>query len=126
MEFVSAVNCMDGRVQEPVINWMKQHYRAKFVDMVTEPGPIKILADNKNDCLVKSIKARLAISVEKHGSSVIVVVGHDDCAGNPSSKETQISQIRDSIKLISSWFNNVTIIGLWVNQDWQVEPLNFQ
>jgi len=124
MEFVSAVNCMDGRVQEPVINWMKQRYSAKFVDMITEPGPIKILADNKNDCLVESIKARLAISVEKHGSSVIAVVGHYDCAGNPSSKQTQISQIKDSIKLVSSWFNNVTIIGLWVNQDWQVELLN--
>jgi hypothetical protein len=125
MEFVSAVNCMDGRVQEPVINWMKQRYSAKFVDMITEPGPIKILSDNKNDCLVESIKARLAVSIEKHGSSVIAVVGHYDCAGNPSSKETQINQIKDSIKLISSWFKNVTIIGLWVNQDWQVELLNF-
>jgi carbonic anhydrase len=124
MEFVSAVNCMDGRVQEPVINWMKQHYGAKYVDMITNAGPIKILAENKNDCLLESIKERLSISVEKHGSSVIAVVGHYDCAGNPSSKQTQISQIKDSIKLISSWFNNTTIIGLWVNEDWQVELLD--
>lgn len=124
MEFVSAVNCMDGRVQEPVINWLKKNYGTKFVDMVTEPGPIKILSDNNNNCLVESIKARLTVSVEKHGSCVIAVVGHYDCAGNPSSKETQISQIKDSIKLISSWFNNVTIVGLWVNHNWEVELLN--
>ncbi|MGC8615787.1 MAG: hypothetical protein C0173_04935 [Desulfurella sp.] len=123
MEFVSVVNCMDGRVQEPVINWMKKKYNAEYVDMITEPGPIKILSDNSDKCLVDSIKSRLVVSVEKHGSKVIAVVGHHDCAGNPSDKQTQINQIKNSINLIKTWFNDVEIIGLWVNEKWQVEKV---
>ncbi|MGC8790723.1 MAG: carbonic anhydrase [Desulfurella sp.] len=123
MEFVSVVNCMDGRVQEPVINWMKKKYNAEYVDMITEPGPIKILSDNSDKFLVDSIKSRLVVSVEKHGSKVIAVVGHHDCAGNPSDKQTQINQIKNSINLIKTWFNDVEIIGLWVNEKWQVEKV---
>src|SRR5664279_3838322 len=29
-KFVTAINCMDGRVQEPVIAWMKNEYTAQF------------------------------------------------------------------------------------------------
>lgn len=40
-QFVTAINCMDGRVQEPVIKWMKEKYNATYVDMITEAGPNK-------------------------------------------------------------------------------------
>lgn len=112
MEFVSAVNCMDGRVQEPVIAWMKSYANAKFVDIITEPGPIKILSDNSDYYLVNSIKERLKVSIEKHHSDTITVVGHYDCAGNPVDKATQLKQIKNSMNLIKLWFENVKIIGL--------------
>jgi hypothetical protein len=31
---------MDGRVQLPVIHFMQQHTKARYVDTVTEPGPV--------------------------------------------------------------------------------------
>jgi len=39
MIFCTAVNCMDGRVQLPVINYLKERFSANYVDMITEPGP---------------------------------------------------------------------------------------
>ena len=36
MKFVTAINCMDGRVQVPVIEWLKKEYKADDVDMITE------------------------------------------------------------------------------------------
>jgi len=42
--FATAINCMDGRTQEPVITWIKKNYHVDFVDMITEPGPVKYLA----------------------------------------------------------------------------------
>jgi hypothetical protein len=46
--FVTAINCIDGRTQLPVINFAQKKYGIDYVDMVTEPGPIKILTENKN------------------------------------------------------------------------------
>jgi hypothetical protein len=72
--------------------------------MITEPGPIRILAENKDKPALESIKRRVAISTGKHGSDLTVIVGHHDCAGNPVEKETQLKQIVWSIKTVRSWF----------------------
>ena len=118
--FSTAINCMDGRVQLPVIEYMKNRYGVDYVDMVTEPGPNKILAENGNKTTIESIKRRAKISVERHNSKKIAIVGHHDCAGNPTDKETQIKQIHSSIKTVKSWGCNVQIIGLWVDENWMV------
>ncbi len=122
--FATAINCMDGRVQIPIIEYLKINYNVDYVDMITEPGPIKILSENIDNDLINSIKRRVIISVEKHNSNLIAVVGHHDCAGNPEGKETQIKQILKSIKVIKSWYANIQIIGLWVDENWKVNIIN--
>jgi hypothetical protein len=116
--FSTAINCMDGRVQIPVIKFMKEEHGVDYVDMITEPGPNKILARNEDKALIESIKKRVAISVEKHNSKLIAIVGHYDCAGNPADKETQLNHIRNSINTIESWKFNIQVIGLWVDETW--------
>ena len=123
-KFGTAINCMDGRVQLPVTDWMKKNFHLDYVDMITEPGPDKILAEGKSTA-VEGIKARATISAKAHGSKIIVIAGHDDCAGNPVEKEKHLSQIKDSIKAVRSWnlgFDKV--IGVFVNNKWEVEVLS--
>jgi hypothetical protein len=42
--FATAINCMDGRTQIPVTDYVRKKYKVEYVDMITEPGPIKVLA----------------------------------------------------------------------------------
>lgn len=63
----------------------------------------------------------MEISIRKHKSNLVVIVGHYDCAGNPKSKKDQINDIKKSIELIKSWEFNSQVIGLWVNENWEVE-----
>jgi hypothetical protein len=114
---------MDGRVQLPVIDWMKKQYGVDFVDMITEPGPNKILAENEPYNLVDSLKNRTEISVKKHTSTCIAIVGHYDCAGNSVGREKQIDQIRTSVKRIQSWGFEVPVIGLWIDDNWNVSKI---
>jgi len=122
-KFVTAINCMDGRVQLPVIDWMKKQYAADFVDMITEPGPNKILAEKNPRSCVVSIKKRVEISVLKHASKIIAITGHYDCAGNPVEKETQLHQIKNAVETIRSWSFDVLVIGLWVDEHWIVHKI---
>jgi len=46
-KFATAINCMDGRCQLPVIEWMKKRYGVEYVDMITEPGPDGVLAEGR-------------------------------------------------------------------------------
>ena len=121
-KFGTAINCMDGRMQLPIINWMKKTYGFDYIDMVTEPGPDAIMA--AGEAKIESIKARVTISVKAHGSDTILIAGHYDCAGNPVSKEEHISQTRKAVDVIKSWDLPVkTIIGVWVDHNWVVHPV---
>ena len=87
MKFCTAVTCMDGRIQLPVIEYLQKRFNTKYVDSITEPGPNLILSKQTDSYLVESILTRLKISVEKHKSVGVAIVGHHDCAGNPAKKE---------------------------------------
>ncbi|MEN6292607.1 MAG: carbonic anhydrase [Methanobacterium sp.] len=45
MTFATCLNCIDGRVQLPVINWIMKNYNVKYVDMITKAGMDGFLAD---------------------------------------------------------------------------------
>ena len=122
--FATAINCIDGRVQIPVIKWLKIKYSVDYVDMITEPGPNKILSGNRGSRIIESIKKRIEISVTNHNSKHIAIVGHYDCAGNPVEKDVQLKQIMSAIKTIESWNSDVQIIGLWVDKNWKVYQIN--
>lgn len=120
MKFCTAINCMDGRVQLPVINYLNAKYNTDYVDVVTEPGPNKVLAESSDGKLIESIFSRVKISVEKHGSRHIAIIGHHDCAGNPTDEEDQKEQTQKAIVVIKNKFQNLEVIGLWVDEDWKV------
>jgi hypothetical protein len=122
-EFGTAINCMDGRVQIPVIEWLKKQYGVDYVDMITEPGPERLLAECKDRKSIESIQKRLEISVTRHNSKLVAIAGHRDCAGNPADKETQLKQISNAVKIVESWNLEVRVIGLWVDERWEVQKV---
>jgi len=122
-KFGTAINCMDGRVQLPVINWLKEKYALDFVDMITEPGPDKILSSGKTE-QIESIKSRVIISVNAHGSDKVIIVSHHDCAGNPVSKEEHLIQLKECLKLIHSWKLPLSkVMGIWISDKWSVDEV---
>jgi carbonic anhydrase len=122
-KFGTAINCMDGRVQLPMIDWMKDNFGVDYVDMVTEPGADKVVTSCAPEALDRIIE-KVRISVEKHGSRHVVITGHDDCAGHPVSKEQHIEDIRKAMQIIKGWNLPVTIYGVWINSGWQVELID--
>ncbi len=120
-KFACAINCMDGRVQDAVKKYMQDNYSVDYVDMVTEPGPNKILADASTGSgqIIENIKKRVEISVHHHGSKVVAIIGHFGCAGNPTEKEEQIKHLQEAKKTVEGFGFSVEIVLLWVDGDWQ-------
>jgi len=121
-KFACAINCMDGRVQDAVKDFMQKNYGVDYVDMVTEPGPNKILADSSagsEQVIIKNIKKRVGISVHHHGSKVVAIVGHFGCAGNPAKKQEQIVHLKKAEQAVKGFGFPAEIILLWVDGDWK-------
>ena len=124
-KFVTAINCIDGRVQLPVIDWLKKEASVDYVDMITETGPNKILSENKELARIESIKKRVELSIERRSSKLIAIVGHFDCLGNPSKKDIQLKEIRSAIEVVKSWNLDTKIIGLWVDENFKVNQIDY-
>ncbi|MBN1124736.1 MAG: hypothetical protein JXA82_07005 [Sedimentisphaerales bacterium] len=124
MSFATVINCMDGRTQLPVIEYLKGRFGVEYVDSITEPGPIRILAEQTNQRLLDSICVRLDISVDKHKSRAVAIVAHHDCTGNPLPKKEQLEQLNKAMGYVAEHYPEVTVLGLWVDDHWQVSEIS--
>ncbi|MCF8309013.1 MAG: hypothetical protein K9I68_08400 [Bacteroidales bacterium] len=116
---------MDGRVQLPVNEFLRKRFGTKNVDTITTAGPNRILAEQAHEQVIQSLLQRIDISIGAHQSSGLAIVGHHDCAGNPVNKEEQIKHIREAIRFLKTQYPNIEIIGLWVDENWQVEEVEY-
>lgn len=125
MSFATVINCMDGRVQNCINDYVKNDTNHPFIDTITLAGPCKVIADEQKRSILENMRFRIDISVVKHGSDYIAIVGHFDCAGVPESDEAQIEYIKESARKLKSWYPNVKVEGLWVSDDLKVTPIKY-
>ncbi len=121
--FGTVINCIDGRVQEPVTAWLKQRYQLDYVDVITEAGPDKVLAAGPKEML-ESIRRKVEISVGNHGSHLVAIVGHYDCAGNPVSRTEHVAHLEKAVDVVGGWNFDVVLLALWVNEEWEIEVVS--
>jgi hypothetical protein len=114
-DFGTAISCIDGRVQQPLSDWLKLYCHVRWVDLVTEPGPDKLLAEGPAET-IEAVRQKVSFSVRMHHSEVVAVSGHHDCAGNPATTEEHLVQIRRSVEVVAGWDLPVRVVGLWVNE----------
>lgn len=138
--FATSISCMDGRIQMVLNDWIRENYRVDYVDTITAPGVDARVA--RNDDLGKIIQMA-RISVEKHGSRLIVVSGHHDCAGNPVSADEHKVHIRSAVDAIGAWEKEhglagaggdgggndddaggrIEVAGVWVGEAWAAQRI---
>jgi hypothetical protein len=120
--FATAINCIDGRAQRPVSDWLKIHAHADYIDVVTMPGPDKVLSSGASPQR-EIIREHVGVSVNAHNSAVVAVAGHHECAAFPVSRDKHIVAIRQAVTIVASWGYPVRVVGLYVNEQWLVEQV---
>lgn len=126
MGFCTAINCMDGRVQLPVIQYLMDRYQVEYIDSITEAGPIRFFDDEGDRHVFQDILDRIDISVNKHGSRIIAACSHANCAGNPAPDEVQKQQLKKAVPFLREKYPDCEVIGLWIDHEgdlWQVHEM---
>ena len=114
----TCLNCMDGRVQSPVLTWIKANYPVDFVDVITEAGMDGVLAKQEN---ISEVLRSIKVSVNLNQSTRLFLVGHYDCRGNPVDENRHREEIALAVKRLKPLWPAQEVFGLWVNDHWQVE-----
>ena len=116
-KFATAITCIDGRVQQPVADWMKLNTNVEYVDLITEPGPDKVLSE-ESTYVVDEIIRKVSFSVKYHESPVVALCGHHDCAANHADREEHFEQILEGVRVLGLWLNEWGSVELvWDSQE---------
>ncbi|HET8626959.1 MAG TPA: carbonic anhydrase [Thermomicrobiales bacterium] len=121
-DFGTAINCIDGRAQQPVADWLKLNHHVRYVDTVTAPGVDGLLAAG-DPATIETLRQYVEVSTGAHESAVIAIAGHHGCAGNPVSKDEHLADIRRSVDEVAGWGLPARVVGLWVNESWAIEEV---
>jgi carbonic anhydrase-like protein len=103
LRFAPAITCLDGRVQRPVVDYMRRTYGVDYVDLITEPGPEWALTDPTRAGIQAAIHRNARFSVEGHDAELIAVTAHDDCLGNDADSAKRLAQLRAAQQVVTGW-----------------------
>lgn len=120
-EFGTVLNCMDGRVQRKVADFLGAWFRMRHLDTITTAGTVRHLAEDTDQ--TRTLLTNLEVSVAKHGSRQIAVAAHHDCAGNPVPDDKQRKQVEVAVQRVRDIYPDAEVIGLWVGPQWIVERI---
>lgn len=120
--FGTAINCIDGRAQEPVTAWVRANAQVDYVDTVTIPGADHALTQMTLDRLAQ-IREMVAVSVNAHNSGFIAIAGHHGCAAFSADREQHEAAIRAAVDVVRGWGLPAQVVGLWINDQWQIEQV---
>ena len=121
MTFCASIHCMDGRIHEPIISYIKDNHNVKFIDFIVEAGINGILADLSDEIMINSIVKRVQLSIDVHNVTKVFVSGHYDCLANPVGKDTHIAQVNKAISFLRNIYPQIEFIGLWIDENWQAD-----
>ena len=115
---------MDGRVQLPVISYLRTRFEVEYVDVVTEAGPTAALCEPEREAAAQGIYEHVTLSIEHHRSQGLAVVAHHDCARNPIGADGQQEQLRAARALLRERFPAIPVVALWVDEQLRVREVD--
>lgn len=123
MSFCAAINCLDGRTQLPVVKFLMKRFDVKYVDMLTDAGPLGILTEAPDSPRGQLFIQNIHTVIRVHDIKKLAITGHWGCLGNPVPRERQLEQQREVVLRLREMFPQLTIIGIWVDEAGGVEEI---
>lgn len=120
--FAVVLNCIDGRAQQPLLDWVRSQYAVDYADVVTEPGIDALLAAGAPSAR-EAVLDKVCVSRLAHLSSYLVVAGHHDCAANPVPRPVHEEQIRTAVHWLRSALPRFEVVGVYLDETWSTCPV---
>jgi len=102
-KFGVCLNCVDGRFQVPVIEWINENYNLDYVDMITELDTVEIFEKNV-DKSVDHIIEEIKHSLNNNKSEIIFIVGYGDVPKNLSKHKYERGAVVSSMEKLKVLF----------------------
>jgi hypothetical protein len=109
------VNCLDGTVQLPAINFAKHIWKVSWVDVITEAAPEKILSEAKDKETISRIHQNIESSLCGQQTKRLAIVSHSGCDINKAPDDKKKEMLRQAIGYLKERYTDADVIGIWVD-----------
>jgi hypothetical protein len=116
--FALALNCVDGRVQRPLLRWIDDALALDRVDTITLPGPDATLLDGGEEG--DRARRHATFLAERRHHACVIVAGHHDCLGNPVDEAEHLRGIERAADVVHGWALCPRTLGVWIDHEWRV------
>lgn len=95
------IGCMDGRLDDA---WVNQHY--PHHDRVRLAGGARTLIKTETQAVVLQ---QIALSVQLHGTTVVVLMNHEDCGAYGGSAE-YVDDLAKAAAIVQNSYPSLTVV----------------
>lgn len=121
--FGTVLNCIDGRVQDVVIDYLRQRWSVDHVDVITEPAPERVLAERTDSSTVARLRSAVLDSLDRQRYPRLALAAHSDCEPDPVSASVQRRRVEEAVNWLRNEFRRAEVLGLWVDETGKVHEL---
>ncbi len=112
----AVINCIDGRVQEVVTDYLCKRWHVEYVDVITEAAPARVLAERTDGQVVSHLRSSVLGSLRQQASPRLALAAHSDCESDPVPEAVQREHLNAAVAWLTAEFRQAEVIGLWVDQ----------
>ena len=112
-DYGTIVNCLDGTVQLPAIDFAKKLWKVNRVDVITEAAPEKILSETKDRETIERICKNIEASICDQHTKRLAIVSHSNCDINNVSDTNKKDMLSKAIGYLKARFIDIEIVGIW-------------
>lgn len=113
----TVVNCMDGMIQLPVIEFVKNVWNVGWVDVITEAAPDKILFENSDNETILRIHRNIQISLEGQKAKHLAIVSHSHCDSHKASDNKKVEMLHCIVGNLKRIYPNADVMGIWIDKE---------
>ena len=118
-----AVNCVDGRVQHPAIEYLRTRFSVPHVDVVSEWNPAHVLAGSHVSEHTRSVVERVNLLVTVHDVVAVALVAHQGCEEAGLFDGDPIEELNMAVQHLAQHVTQHRVIGLWIDQMGSVQEI---
>jgi len=111
----AVINCIDGRVQRVVTDYLRKRWNVEYVDVITEVAPERVLAERTDSQIVARLRSQVLSSLKQQQSPRLAVAAHSDCESNRVPEDVQRQHLEAAVTWLAAEFTQAEIIGVWID-----------
>jgi len=123
-EHGTLVNCIDGTVQLPAIDFVKKMWNVPWVDVITEVAPERAFSDATSKAEVDHILNNIKSSLVNQQRKRLAIVSHSSCDVYKVSDEKKIEMLHLAVNFLSQSFPDASVTGIWIDKKGALRSLS--